>query len=51
MPDRLLAFFVHDSVVAKRSEPCWLYGDIGVLLGTTDATPDTTIKWDLELTF
>ena len=26
-------------------------GDIGVLLGTTDATPDTTIKWDLELTF
>ena len=26
-------------------------GDIGVLLGTTDATPDTTIKWDVELTF
>jgi hypothetical protein len=26
-------------------------GDVGVLLGTTDATPDTTIKWDLELTF
>ena len=26
-------------------------GDIGVLLGTTDATPDTTIKWDIELTF
>jgi hypothetical protein len=26
-------------------------GDIGVLFGTTDATPDTTIKWDLQLTF
>jgi hypothetical protein len=26
-------------------------GDIGVLLGTTDATPDTTIKWDFALTF
>jgi hypothetical protein len=28
-----------------------LTGDIGVLLGTTDATPDTTIKCDLGLTF
>jgi hypothetical protein len=26
-------------------------GDVGVLFGTTDATPDTTVKWDLELTF
>ena len=26
-------------------------GDIGLLLGTTDATPDTTVKWDLEVTF
>jgi hypothetical protein len=26
-------------------------GDVGILLGTTDATPDTTVKWDLELTF
>jgi len=26
VPDRLLAFFVHDSVVAKRSEPCRPYG-------------------------
>jgi hypothetical protein len=26
-------------------------GDVGVLLGTTDATPDTTVKWDFELTF
>jgi hypothetical protein len=25
--------------------------DVGVLLGTTDETPNTTIKWDLELTF
>jgi hypothetical protein len=25
--------------------------DIGVLLGTTDATPDMTVKWDLELAF
>jgi hypothetical protein len=31
--------------------PIGFTGDIGVLLGTTDATPDTTIKWDLELTF
>jgi hypothetical protein len=26
-------------------------GDVGVLFGTTDETPDTTVKWDLELTF
>src|SRR5262245_9301077 len=26
-------------------------GDVGILFGTTDATPDTTIKWDFELTF
>ena len=25
--------------------------DIGILLGTTGATPEWTIKWDLELTF
>jgi hypothetical protein len=28
-----------------------LASDVGVLLGTTDETPNTTIKWDLELTF
>ena len=26
-------------------------GGVGVLLGTTDDTPDTTMKWDLELSF
>jgi hypothetical protein len=26
-------------------------GDIGVLVGATNATPDTTVKWDLEFAF
>jgi hypothetical protein len=37
--------------VAARGSDFGFTADVGVLLGTTDATPDMTVKWDMELTF